>query len=454
MLEKLYDTLELLLCTKEAPSLREFCLYLEIDESTIEELSKRKLLKNILEFVDLALDKCSETESVVNLAQWVSFLQRGSDANDDSDGSNDTATDDLQIPSEDVENPDHEPPEPVPLEYGPQNDDAELRTTEAHDAKITLALSEMKQKYDALLEDQRKEMENVIMGIKVAEQTQKKKQVQEKPQGFFPDKEDNFTDPRSATSLLRRELKIFGQIAEQGKTDQLSFVSLSRQIESAVEKGYTQKEVVEAVIKAMRPEKSGTQLYQELATVFQSLKETPEAFLLRALDLRQKVLFGSKEADATLKYDPELVQGMFLRSVETGLRDDNILTKFRSVLQTTKITDEELIQQMSSISSAEAERQARIGKKVKDAQMNAAVIDDRKKKETAQVKNQIETNTESRILEKMEAMQAQIKSIQDQIKVNKIDTSPKYTPANESNEKKRSDYENERSIRACKNCKE
>eukprot|EP00794_Sanderia_malayensis_P020673 gene20673-22711_t len=441
MPEKLYDTLELLLCTKEAPLLREFCLYLEIDESTIEELSKRKLLKNIREFVDLALDKCSETESAVNLTQLVSLLQRGSDANDDSDGSNDTATDDLQIPSVDVENPDHGPPEPVPLEYGPQNDGAELRTTEAHDAKITLVLSEMKQKYDALLEDQRNEMENVIIGINVAEQRQKKKQVQEKPQGSFPDKEDNFTDPRSATSLLRKELKIFGQIAEQGKTDQLSFVSLSRQIESAVEKGYTQKEVVEAVIKAMRhglqlrsyietvhdltlprlrqilrahyKEKSGTQLYQELATVFQSVKETPEAFLLRALDLRQKVLFASKEAAATLKYDPELVQGMFLRSVETGLRDDNILTKFRSVLQTTKITDEELIQQMSSISSAEAERQARIGKKMKDAQMNAAVIDDRKKKETTQVKNQIETNTESRILEKMEAMQAQIKSIQD-----------------------------------------
>eukprot|EP00794_Sanderia_malayensis_P004080 gene4080-4632_t len=74
---------------------------------------------------------------------------------------------------------------------------------------------------------------------------------------------------------------------------------------------------------------------------------------------------------------------MFLRSVEKGLRDDNILTKFHSVLQTTKITDEELIQQMSSISSAEAERQARIGKKVED-QMNAAVIDDRKTKETEQ----------------------------------------------------------------------
>eukprot|EP00794_Sanderia_malayensis_P013511 gene13511-14922_t len=71
-----------------------------------------------------------------NNGSWVSFLQRGSDANDDSNGSNDTATDDLQIPSVDVENPDHGPPEPVALECGPQNDGAELRTTEAHDAKF------------------------------------------------------------------------------------------------------------------------------------------------------------------------------------------------------------------------------------------------------------------------------------------------------------------------------
>ncbi len=75
-------------------------------------------------------------------------------------------------------------------------------------------------------------------------------------------------------------------------------------------------------------EKSGTQLYQELATIFQGPKESPDSFLLRALKLQQKVLFTSKEADANLKYDPQLVQGMFLRSMKTGLMDGNILTKF------------------------------------------------------------------------------------------------------------------------------
>ena len=98
------------------------------------------------------------------------------------------------------------------------------------------------------------------------------------------------------------------------------------------------------------------------------------------------MLFASREATASLKYDPELVQGMFLRSVETGLRDDNILTKFRQVLHVKHISDEDLIQQMGNISSAEAERQARIGKRVKDVQASSVVSDDtdEKQKESMQ----------------------------------------------------------------------
>ena len=57
----------------------------------------------------------------------------------------------------------------------------------------------------------------------------------------------------NVNSLFRHEFEFMGRLNEQGKGDQLSFVSLSRQIEGAIEKGYTDKEVVEAVIKAMKP---------------------------------------------------------------------------------------------------------------------------------------------------------------------------------------------------------
>ena len=301
----------------------------------------------------------------------------------------------------------------------------------------------------------------------------------------------NIVDPNNVSSLLRRGLKIYGQTGEQGKNDQLSFVSLSRQIETAVEKGYTQTEVVEAVIKAMKPglqlrsyietlqdltlprlrqilrshykEKSGTQLYQELATICQGPKESPDAFLLRALDLRQKVLFASREATASLKYDPELVQGMFLRSVETGLRDDNILTKFRQVLHVKHISDEDLIQQMGNISSAEAERQARIGKRVKDVQASSVVSDDTdgKQKESMQKKKKVGKSSESRILETMEAMQAQIQSLQEEMKSHKSATASKATPGYY---KGRTDYyrgkqnnparNGQEPFRACSECNE
>ena len=294
----------------------------------------------------------------------------------------------------------------------------------------------------------------------------------------------------NVNSLFRREFKIYGQINEQGKGDQLSFVSLSRQIEGAIEKGYTDKEVVEAVIKAMKPgmqlrsfvetvrdltlprlrqilishykEKSGTQLYQELATIFQGQKETPEAFLLRCLDLRQKILFASQEADAYLRYDPILVQGMFLRSLETGLRDDNILAKLRPLLHKESISDEELIQQMSAISSAEAERQARIGKKNNSIQVKSVSAEEAESKDTPQGKSYSATRgAEANILATVEAMQVKIKALQEEISEAKKSTS-KSTNQQEEIPRQDNRYrwtkgqqsETRGTSRACKNCVE
>eukprot|EP00112_Aurelia_sp_Birch-Aquarium-sp1_P014489 Seg3131.4 transcript_id=Seg3131.4/GoldUCD/mRNA.D3Y31 product="hypothetical protein" protein_id=Seg3131.4/GoldUCD/D3Y31 len=104
--------------------------------------------------------------------------------------------------------------------------------------------------------------------------------------------------------------------------------------------------------------------------------------------------------------------------METGLRDDNILTKFRPVLHIKNIPDEDLIQQMGNISSAEAERQARLGKRVKDVQASPVVSDgtNEERKEAIQQKKKAEKSSESRIFETIEAMQAQIQSLQEEVK--------------------------------------
>ena len=158
---------------------------------------------------------------------------------------------------------------------------------------------------------------------------------------FFRRKRNALPFPSILKFALLNTWSIY-YILEQGRNDQMSFFSLSWQIENALEKGYSEKEVVGAIIKAIKPglqlrsyietlqdvklprlrqilrshyrEKSGTQLYQELAPICQGPKETPDAFLLRALDLRQKILFASQEADTNLKYDPSLVQGLFFEN--------------------------------------------------------------------------------------------------------------------------------------------
>ena len=54
-------------------------------------------------------------------------------------------------------------------------------------------------------------------------------------------------------------------------------------------------------------EKEVTEMYQLLSSGVQEGGETPKDFLVCLLDLKQKVLFVSKEADSDLKYDLKLV---------------------------------------------------------------------------------------------------------------------------------------------------
>ena len=161
-----------------------------------------------------------------------------------------------------------------------------------------------------------------------------------------------------ASSALRRQFKINGQIGEHEQKDKLSYTSLVRQISAGVEQQYTEREIVDGIIRAITPGmvlrsyleshkdlslerlkkilrshygvKDTTELYQTLASLCQNPKETPSAFLMRALDIRQQILFACYEGETELHYDAEHVKQLFLRSVETGLLDESIRAKLRS----------------------------------------------------------------------------------------------------------------------------
>ncbi len=182
-----------------------------------------------------------------------------------------------------------------------------------------------------------------------------------------------------------REFKISGQIGEHGQKDKLTFSSLAHQIEHGLSRGVSELEIVDAVIRAIAPgmqlrsylegkpnltlpilrsiqrahyqEKGATELYKQLTSEVQSSKETPQSFLVRCLDLRQKILFASQEAESSLKYDPNLVQSMFLHTVLTGLQNDSIRSDLQPYLTRTNVSDELLLDKVNVACANETERQ-------------------------------------------------------------------------------------------------
>ena len=143
-------------------------------------------------------------------------------------------------------------------------------------------------------------------------------------------------------NFLRREFKIQGIVGEPGQKDKLGYQSLISQIESGLKRQYSEAEVVNAVVRAVQPglqlrsylesvsnlslpklrkilrfhyhEKSATELYQTLANITQLPKEDPQSFLIRALTVRQKIIFASKESGSNITYDESSVQGLLYPS--------------------------------------------------------------------------------------------------------------------------------------------
>ena len=195
-------------------------------------------------------------------------------------------------------------------------------------------------------------------------------------------------DSTPKVSPFRKDLKISGQV--DCKTG-ISYTSLRRQIENAKEKGYKEIDIIDAVIKAIPPtsglrrylegkekltldcciqilrahynEKSATELYNELGQLTQNTKESSAEFLMRALELRQKVIYASKESTEEMKYSNELIQTLFIRTVTTGLLNITIRQEFKPHLEQKDIEDEKLIECLNKIVSRETERQSKFSSK-------------------------------------------------------------------------------------------
>lgn len=176
----------------------------------------------------------------------------------------------------------------------------------------------------------------------------------------------------SQTSVLRRDFVIVGKLGDTSNEKDIGYLGIVRQMEEGIEKGYKEHEVVASVLKAIVPkslrtylgmtkdlnipklsqvlrihykEKAATELYQELITMRQEKNEDATAFVVRALETREKILFASKEEGA-VQYEKKQVQKLFLSTIESGIEEE-IAGSIRPFLLKTEIEDVDLMHQVN-----------------------------------------------------------------------------------------------------------
>ena len=163
--------------------------------------------------------------------------------------------------------------------------------------------------------------------------------------------------------------------------------------------------------------KNTSELYQALASLCQSSKESPQAFLMNAVDLRQQITFACGEGDdnTSLLYDSGHVQRLFLRSIETGLQDESIRAKIRPFLKDPNVTNEVLIQQMSMASSAEEERDKKLktNNRSKPPTISVPSVSDDSPKDKQESKK---SNSQSDILAAITAIKSEVDALKGEIR--------------------------------------
>ena len=200
---------------------------------------------------------------------------------------------------------------------------------------------------------------------------------------------------------FQKDFKLSGMIGDGSNS--LSYMSFIRQVEAGRKKGRTDAELVDGIIRSIQPgcqlrgylegrddlslpvmqrvirsfyqEKTATELYQELCTLCQNGRETPQDFLFRGLTLRQKILFASKE-HAGGRYDARLVEHQFKHALCTGLADDMIRVELQRSVDVYD-SDEALIAGLTEIVRRNAEVQAKRGTaRVKSLEVAANPVTD------------------------------------------------------------------------------
>ena len=169
-------------------------------------------------------------------------------------------------------------------------------------------------------------------------------------------------------SLLRKELKIQGQIGEANQKDKLTYVSFMHQIGEAQEAGYEESEIVSSVIRSMIlclalrnvlestlnqslnqllqyleahfDERNATDFCSKLTSIVQLLKESEYQYVMRCIEVKKKFILASNKSD--IKYDKELVRKFSYRTLERGLLSSYVIEEIKPLIRNNG-SDEDVI---------------------------------------------------------------------------------------------------------------
>ena len=161
----------------------------------------------------------------------------------------------------------------------------------------------------------------------------------------------------------------------------LDYRSLCYQMQEGRSMNYTSKEIISGVIKAMKvgsslrkyfegradvtedtvmktlrsfySVKDSTLLLDEMVNSSQEPTENEMNFVLRMMGLRDNIVTLTKEEDCPL--GEELVKRRFFHAVSVGLKKDTIRLELRQLLKNGKMTDEDLLRELSQVVTREAE---------------------------------------------------------------------------------------------------
>ena len=99
-------------------------------------------------------------------------------------------------------------------------------------------------------------------------------------------------------------------------------------------------------------------LCNAITSLVQSTDESIYAYVMRTIEIRQKVLLASQKASGKgeIGFDKDLVMKLFLRTLERGIISQYVVQEIRNLLKSSCTTDEELISAVTNASAIEKER--------------------------------------------------------------------------------------------------